>query len=435
MAAGHRLGGWDGLLLGTVTLLAGVYTWVASRLLRSGLHPLPAGLVLALVLLASSHQFHVRPLILTIALLGVVFAELIDVEAGRSRLRRLWWFVPLAALWANLHAGVLAGIGTIGLCAAGWCLLGLLGRDSPVRRPRDILALAAVVLGAALAVLVNPYGLDLPRAWLGTLAIPLPDLIQEHGRLELADPLGLAAVLLGVGYVVALLGIPRGRLRVTWLLPLVWFVLACGRVRNVPLFALMAAIALADLLPHARWAKWLQCREMFLPPTAYHGSAGASPSRPPTAYRWALIPLVLVVAAVLLQVTGVSVPILGRGWAKFDPALWPVELIGELEKIEPKSPEDARIFNDLRFGGFLIYHAPHLKVFIDDRCALYGSELLGAYHRASSGAPWALDGWQKEYGFRHALVETGGTFDGHLESSPAWTKIGRTPAATLYRRD
>ena len=53
MAAVHRLAGWDGLLLLTATVLAGIYTWIAGRLLRAGLHILPAGLLLALLLLAS----------------------------------------------------------------------------------------------------------------------------------------------------------------------------------------------------------------------------------------------------------------------------------------------------------------------------------------------------------------------------------------------
>src|SRR5437660_267287 len=38
MALVHRLRGFDSLLLATVTLLAGLYTWLAHRLIRSGLH-------------------------------------------------------------------------------------------------------------------------------------------------------------------------------------------------------------------------------------------------------------------------------------------------------------------------------------------------------------------------------------------------------------
>ena len=122
MAAIHRLAGWDGLLLATATLLAAVYAWIAARLVRSGLHLLPASLLLAVAMLAGAPQFHVRPLVLTIGLLGVTFAWLVNVEAGVKSPRQLWWLVPLFALWTNLHGGVLAGLGTAGLCLGGWCI-------------------------------------------------------------------------------------------------------------------------------------------------------------------------------------------------------------------------------------------------------------------------------------------------------------------------
>jgi len=429
MAAVHRIGGFDGLLLVAATLLAGIYTWVASRLLRAGFHLLPVGCVLALVLLASSHQFHVRPLVLSIGMLGITFALLVDVESGRRNLWQLGWLVPLVALWANLHAGVLAGLGTMGLVAAGWCLAWLLGKgDSPVRRGRDAIVLAVLLLACGFCVLINPYGLGLPRAWLNTLTIPLPELIQEHAPLDLTDPLGWTVVLLGAGYVVALAGVFPKWPRATWLVPLVWLVLACGRVRNVPLFAITAAIAAAEMLPRTRWAGWLKDREMFLPPDE---------SEPAAAGRcgWAAVtlPLVLVAAAGLLQLAGISGPVVGRGWAKLDPAQWPVELLPELQRLNETAPDGTPVFNDLHFGGFLIYHTPRLRVFIDDRCALYGGEFLGQYDRARRENPSQVDAWQTRYGFRHALVETGSALDGYLQSSASWKMTGRTPVATLYQ--
>ena len=48
--------------------------------------------------------------------------------------------------------------------------------------------------------------------------------------------------------------------------------------------------------------------------------------------------------------------------------------------------------------------------------------------------PARLDRWQREYGFDYALVETGGPFDRHLASTDRWTRLARTPAATLYER-
>jgi len=428
MAAIHRLAGWDGLMLATVTILAGVYTWLAHRLLRAGFHPLWAAAVLAVVLLAGSHQFHIRPLIFSIGLFALTFAMLVDVDSGRRKLRCLWWLPPLFAVWANLHAGVLAAIATAGLCVAWWCVAWMLGGQSPFTRPRDALAAIAVMIAGGLAVLINPYGIALPRAWFATLALPLPELIQEHAPISLAEPVGWTTALLGAGYLAALLGAFPGRPRVTWLLPLLWLVLACQRVRNVPLFSIAAAVALAEVLPYTRWAARLRQREVLLP---------VDENRPrhcgPAAF---VLPAVLVLAAAAIQLCGVSAPVFGRGWARFDPALWPVELLDELKQIERSGSPGAPtpLFNDLALGGFVIYHAPRLRVFIDDRCALYGSEFLLAYDRARRKDPRQIDRWQRQYGFRHALVKTGTQFDRYLEAAPAWQLVRRSPAAALYRR-
>ncbi len=421
MAAVRRAADWDGLLLLTASLLAAVYTWIGARLLRAGLHWLPVGLLLAWILLLGAPQFHVRPLVATIALLSVAFAWLVDVEAGRKRIGQLWWLVPLFALWANLHPGALGGMGTVALCAVGWCVAGWLGRPSPVRRWTDVVQLGALCAALAAAALINPYGLDMPRQWLQTLAMPLPSLIDEHVPLDWASPNGAATVLLVAGYV-AVLGatLPRGP-RVAWLLPLVWFVLTVQRVRNGSLFGVTAAIALADMLPCSRVGRWLERRAMLGPPR----SAAGWPA--------AMLPLVLVGAAAAVQCAGVRIPLVGRGWAQFDAARWPVALLPQLDAIHRQSEDGTPIFNDLNFGGFLIDHAPRLRVFVDDRCALYGGEFLTRYDLARREDPAQIERWRRQYGFRFALVESGGRFDRYLAGSEAWRLVARTPPAALYQ--
>jgi hypothetical protein len=422
MAAIHAGAGWDGLLLLTAALLAAVYAWIAARLSGSGLHWLPAGLLLALILLLGAPQFHVRPLVLSIGLLGITFAWLIDVEAGRKPRRQLWWLVPLVILWANLHGGALAGIVTVGLCAAGWCVLAVGNRNSGKGGLRGVIQAAGLTIALVAATLINPYGPDLPRECLRTLTMPLPSILVEHAPLSLTEPIGWATVLLALGYLVVLLGVFPRRPRVVWLVPLVWFVLAVLRVRNASLFGIVAAIGLADMLPHSRVGAWLARRQMLGSPAA---SAG---------WRPALMPLLAVVAALAIQVAGLYVPVIGRGWARFDADHWPVELLPQLEQVNRSAAEGAPIFNDLNFGGFLIYHTPRLRVFVDDRCSLYGEEFLVAYERARRANPAQLDRWRQQYGFDYALVATGGQFDRYLAGADQWTCLAGTPAATLYRR-
>ena len=149
--------------------------------------------------------------------------------------------------------------------------------------------------------------------------------------------------------------------------------------------------------------------------------------------RACLLPAVVVLAVLAIQAVGVQVPVIGRGWARFDADHWPTDLLPKLDAIDRAEGDGGRIFNDLNFGGFLIYHAPRLRVFVDDRCPLYGGEFLGAYDRARREDPAQIDRWKRQYGFHYALVETGGQFDHYLSKSPRWGILGRTPVAALYQ--
>jgi len=423
----HSLSGLDSLLLATATGLACLFTWIAHRLIRHGIHPLIAGLIIALAGLASSYHFHPRPHVVTIALLAWTFARLCDFEAGRIAVSKLFWLVPLFVLWTNVHGGMVGGVATLGLAALGWA----------VRRPAAsstgiFWMLGGLVLACALTALVNPYGIALPRVWFSLLRSPvLPVLIEEHAPL-LSGSGAWAVLLFGAVYVVALLGVPARELRVTWLIPLVWLLLAWTRIRHGPLFAVTAALALADLLPHVRWLSWL----------AEHGSvtcriqpAGQAAAGARMAWKPALIPAGIVLTAVLLQTAGVRVPVVGRGWARLDATHWPTDLLPELRDYARDHPEGTPVFNDMLFGGFLIYYTPTLRVFIDDRCELYGDEFLLRYAQAAFVDPAQVDAWQRQYSFDIALVRPGTGFDRYLSTASGWTLVRRTDAAVLYRRN
>jgi len=446
MAAVYEIAGWDALLLASVSLLAGLYAWIGVRMFRAGLHPLLLGVLLALALLAGSPQFHVRPVILSIVLLAVVDAWLVDVEAGRAPFRRLWLLVPLFILWTNLHGGALGGWCTVALCAAGWCipvgqvcnpphvvgqvynLPHVVGQVYNLPWERQVANLPHtawkfILLVALLAatMLVNPYGWDVPRHWLTTISMPLSSLIVEHAPLDWTEPVGWATGVLAAVYLAALIGIWPERPRIAWLLPLVWFLLACQRVRHAPLFAVTAALGLADMLPYSRVGGWLARRGLL------------ASERPRCGWPAWGVPAALVAAALAIQAAGLRVPVVGRGWARFDANRWPVALLPELEAVNRNSADGAPIFNDMNLGGFLIYHAPRLRVFIDDRCALYGTEFLKAYDRARREDPARIELWRREYGFSHALVVPGGGFDEYLARAEGWTLVDRAPSAALYR--
>jgi len=428
----HRLSGLDGILLATATLLACLYTWVFQRLLRAGLHPLLAAFLVALAILASSHHFHARPHLLTIALLGWTFALLSDFEAGRIGLLRLFGLPLLFVLWANLHGGMVGGIGTLMVVIVGWAIVYGLLWGGPLDHARQILWLSLLTAACGLAAFVNPYGAALLRVWFALIRSPvLPHLIQEHAPLWERAASAPAVLLFGSVYVAALLGVLPARPRITWLVPLLWLGFACLHVRHAPLFAITAVLALADMFPHVRWAKWLADKGSSLFRLRINGETETqiiSNERVKPA-------LVLgVFTAAILPLASCSLLLFGRNWAQLDHTKWPIDLLPELQKIEREVPAGTPIFNDMLFGGFLIYYTPALSVFIDDRCELYGDERLRAYARALYDDPAQIETWATQYGFDTALVQTGNALDIYLQHADAWKMIRRTQAATLYRR-
>jgi hypothetical protein len=145
------------------------------------------------------------------------------------------------------------------------------------------------------------------------------------------------------------------------------------------------------------------------------------------------IPLAVVGLTMLLEVAGLRLPLVECSETRFDPACCPAALLPRIKEINDVSPDGTPIFNDMNFGGFLIYHARRLRVFVDDRCLLYGSDFLLAYERARRNNPAKIDRWRKEYKFNYALVETSSPFDDYLQRTAEWTVVGRTPTATLYQ--
>jgi hypothetical protein len=428
MALIHRIDGFDTLLLASATGIACLFTWIGHRLMRAGLHWSLTAACLMLLLGASASHLHVRPHLFTIALLAITFAQLVDFEAGRIPIRRLVWLIPLFVVWTNIHGGMLGGLGTLLVVFVGWLLWRVFGLYSPLSDGRANIRLAALISACGLAALVNPYGADLPRTWLAIMQMPLlPEIIREHAPLNPARPDGILVLVLGATYVAALLGIRPREMRVNWLLPLVWLVLACMRIRHAPLFAVTAGLALADFLPHTRWAQRLaqSGSDLFRPVPAVAESRLPWPAF--------LIPSALVALAVALQVLRIPTPIVGHQWAELDPQAWPVEALPELRRAAEENP-GGRIFNEYEYGGFLIYYAPELRVYVDDRCEVYGDQWLARFVSADADPGAYLDDQQTCYGrFNLALTRTGSGYDRYFQSA-GWQILVRTETATLYQR-
>jgi len=409
----NRIGQLDALLVFTTAILALVFAWLGGRLMRTGWHWLPASLTVFFTVAAAASHFHLRPHIATIAFMAVVFALLTDFEAGRIGVGRLLWLVPIMLIWSNIHGGALAGLGTCVIALGGWVIW-----SSSICKLSTFAKIVGIGLLSGAVMLINPFGTDIVRVWLDIMgASELRHVIKEHATIDLSEPTAWIYVCFGLFYIVMLAGV-RGRMRVMWLMPLLWFAMGCDRVRHGPLFAVGALVALADFFPFTTYAARIQRRgsDLFIPPTE------------PVRWSW---------WGVLVPVLCVSIA-LGtlRGWARLDAKLWPVALHQELLDHQNDRPSGTRIFNEFLWGGYLIYYAPGYRVFIDDRCELYRYAWLAEFVEARDrDTTEAIRAWEAKYGaFDMALVETEKGFDRHFATSSEWKVIRRANTATLYGR-
>ncbi|HEY8505960.1 MAG TPA: hypothetical protein VIL46_15350, partial [Gemmataceae bacterium] len=258
--------------------------------------------------------------------------------------------------------------------------------------------------------------------------------IQEHAPLDPRDATGVTLLAFGGVYVLLLAGIPPGRPRVCWLLPLVWLYLSVDRVRHAPLFAVVGLVAIADFFPHTRWARRLAASggDLYVPAAGKEAGGEARPLWPLLAAASAVFAL-----CIGLQAARAPVPVLGHGSARLDPARWPVELLQELRRFEHSRAGGTPVFNEFLYGAFLIYHTPGYRVFVDDRCEVFGGPWLAEFVRAEGeDTAGYIERWERAYGrFDLALTETGSGFDDYFANSPGWAPVRRTPTASLYRRE
>ncbi len=443
MALAHRAGGLDAMLLGFAALVAGLYTLIFRRALEGGMGPILAGLLIGAALVVGAFHYFVRPHMATIALLGWTMMCVVDFERGRCTAWRLAGLIPLFVVWTNLHGGVLGGTMTLGLAVAGWGLVWLtqgrlsLGVTTPIVSWRRALLLVAIVAACGLAPFVNPFGMELLNTWQRIVGSKvLPEVVNEHMPLDPASPLGQTVIGFGVLYLALLAGTLPKCPRVSWLVPLAWLVLSSKGIRQGPLFAITAAVAIADLWPHTVWHRLL---------VKYgDGSLAHAPGRR-SGWAWAAVPAAVVMFAFTLQVRGIEVPLVGRGWARLDPNFIPVELTDEMQSYAASVPPGTPVFNDANLGGFLIYHTPTLKIFMDDRCELYGDDWIRTYSETLGKPPAELgvvfEGWAGQYGFRRAIVMTDPTgeekppIERYLLGAPErWREVARGKRAVVFDR-
>jgi hypothetical protein len=251
----YAAGGAAGLTALRLVVLATTFLTVAAVLGRSGVPPLVRALMLACVMAGTNPIAQtVRPQLFSLAAFACLLSCVVAYERHGGR---ALWPVPLLMIpWANLHGGMLVGLGSFGVWTA--VTLGMSLRRSPTsdRNRGDMASLGLAILGLAAlaATLVNPYGAGLWRFLADTVSLSRADISEWQPLHTLPAPrIGLWILAVATGTMAAVTKrISTGALSI-----LVLLAYASFRVRRLDGFfiiatAMLCAPALGALIDRMR---------------------------------------------------------------------------------------------------------------------------------------------------------------------------------------
>lgn len=403
MAEASHLGGPRvllGLLFGLISLiLLGVYYYAW---LRSG-NAKAAFVACAVVLPLLAVCFSLRP-----QLLGYIFllATLIPLERFRQGRQRSLWILPLVfALWANTHGTFALGLVAMAVYAAAGLRDFRLGNVEAVRWTRAQLGhLTAVGLLSVLALLANPYGINLLRYEMGAASQPVNmAYFQEWQPLDFNESFGQWFLVLLLAFALAAV-LGRLTLRADELtLVIVAIYMACVHQRLVVFFAIVIAPPLATLL-----ARWMEPVD----------SAKDHP----------------ILNLALITLFGAAVVACFPSNARLQNLIdrnQPVRALAYLNQ----HPVDGPMFNDNFWGGYMIWANPSRKVFIDGRCDAYEpSGVLGNYIKIIALDRQALP-LLDHYGVRACLIQRSAPLCTLLDASAQWRRVYQDDLSVIYVKD
>jgi hypothetical protein len=161
----HKYSGPAGLqLFRYVVILFTIYLIYATALRKGGSQLAAAIALIPAMLIISFGYVPVRAQIFTY-LFFIMTVYILEDAKITGKWSVLWWLLPVQILWCNLHGGFVAGLGLIGLYAVGEGLSG-----------RRVFPYIRIGVFAALATLINPYGIKYWLYMIDAVAMPRPEI-------------------------------------------------------------------------------------------------------------------------------------------------------------------------------------------------------------------------------------------------------------------
>jgi hypothetical protein len=378
----------------------------------------------------STMHWLARPHLLTLLLVVVFCAVLERARQGRTRL--LVILPALMVLWTNLHGGFFVGIILIGCYAAGELAAWLLDRNPETARAalRRSKPFVLTGLASAAATLVNPYSYLLHvHMWRFLREPSLWRYINEYQPTDFQNNLALwyePLVLLGVA--AAAWCLYRNRFAQAFMVA-GWLHLGLFSVRNLPIYLLVAAPALAAMLhelllglaeaPLAPWVgRTVRAFENFA------SDFGAND-------RLARVHLASALGFLAMAAIFYAPAPPAKFRAEYDPKQYPAQAL----KVLRGSEMSRSIFADDEWGDYLIYRLyPQTRVFVDGRFDLYGDEFTKKYLDVLN----TRYGWEdtlKKYGVDTVLLRVDTPLAGALKECRRWRPVYDDGMAIVFRSE
>ena len=391
----HRWAGLKGVVLMAAVIIAIFSTTLVLRMAWRGVHLFIALAVSLLGVGASSMHFLARPHIYTLLLLSL---SVWLIEADRVRAtRRIWWLVPLTAVWTNLHGGFLAVIAVLGLTAAGTALETLLEAPAEVRLKvegllgalRSAVRYVGLTAACAAASLVNPYGWNL-HIHVGQYLRSdwIRKVIQEFQSPSFRSENMMQFELLMIVGIMAAAGLFRRKKIVEGLWIVFWIHMALGSVRHAPVFITVAAPSVA-----AELSAWWMAATAAARKSSVAGILNQMSADSLVGFRrMSVLPVAAIVTLALM-----GPPL--RWPTDFPEELFPTQIVKQHADLLFHS----RVLTTDQWGDYFIYHDPKHKVYVDGRSDFYGPETGNEYIRVTNGG-WDWYQTVQKYQFTAVLV-------------------------------
>ncbi|RXG94246.1 hypothetical protein [Bradyrhizobium zhanjiangense] len=392
--------GWAGPVILTAIGIA-LSTAIFVYLLDAQIEAPRAVLFAMLALLLALHHVLARPHILALPVM-VAWVGFLMAAADR-RSAPSWTWLPLMALWANLHGGFVLGLALIGPIS-----LEAVEHAEKGRRLQLFLRWVLFGVGALIASCCTPYGW---RTLMGATNIlrlgELLSLIFEWMPANFTTFTSFEGALLGLIALGYYRGVVLSAPRIFLILFLTWSALT--HVRSIEAFAFLVPLVLAKPLG-----------EMFSRPPADAPDADGWPAR----YVTALGALMIVAASW----TSTSL-YMGHHRFGFTMTQTPVAAVDLLEQRKA-----LRIFNAYQFGGYLI--SRDIPVFVDGRAELYGEKFVMDFFKATEGKkPELLPRLLDEYKIDATLLVADAPGPQILDQLKGWKRIYADDIAVVHVRE